>query len=333
MSIIFPEISSKKLIAAVGSALIDLCLLEDDSFLALSGAQKGGMTLVDNVFIAETLKKSNKKPAVVPGGSACNTILGVGKLGGKGRFVGKCGDDELGKLFETGLRNHNVEPFLSSSPSPTGHVLSIITPDAQRSMFTYLGASADTLPQEITPLHFEDAALVHIEGYLLFNSALMMAVLNAAKSAGAKISLDLASYTVVEASRDVLNDIILHYVDILIANEDEAFAFTGTKDEQESLSILSKHAPVSVLKVGRRGSYVSHNGKVTAIKPQGDGSAIDTTGAGDLWASGFLYGIVHGYSVEESGALGSACGYEVCQVVGASIPDNGWTRIKGLLRS
>jgi len=193
MSIIFPEISSKKLIAAVGSALIDLCLLEDDSFLALSGAQKGGMTLVDNVFIAETLKKSNKKPAVVPGGSACNTILGVGKLGGKGRFVGKCGDDELGKLFETGLRNHNVEPFLSSSPSPTGHVLSIITPDAQRSMFTYLGASADTLPQEITPLHFEDAALVHIEGYLLFNSALMMAVLNAAKSAGAKISLDLAS--------------------------------------------------------------------------------------------------------------------------------------------
>ncbi len=318
-------------IAAVGSALVDMCLLEDDEFLVATGARKGGMTLSDAESIRGIISKSTKTPAVVPGGSACNTILGIGKLGANARFIGKRGNDELGLLFETGLKKHNVQPFLFSSESPTGHVLSIITPDAQRSMFTYLGASAETHPDEMNGDLFKDTALVHIEGYLLFNEALMMAVLKAAKSSGALISLDLASYTVVETAKGLLEEICARYVDILIANEDEARVFTGLNDEEKALEKLATKAPLAVLKVGKRGSYVAHNGTKIAIKPMGSGKAIDTTGAGDLWASGFLYGIVHGLSIEKSGLLGSACGYEVCQVVGASIPEDGWERIKMLI--
>ena len=330
MNLPYRTVPPRNHIAAVGSALVDICLLEEDSFLEESGAKKGGMVLVDDNFIQQTLHKSFNKPAIVPGGSACNTILGIGKLGGKARFIGKCGEDDLGLLFENGLRNHDVEPLLMKSNSATGHVLSIITPDAQRSMFTFLGASGETLPHEITPDLFNNCALVHLEGYLLFNHDLMMAALKAVKAAGALISLDLASYTVVEAAKGYLEEICTQYVDILIANEDEARAFTGFSDEQQALECLARKAAIAVLKVGKRGSYVAYNGSVIAVKPIGEKPAVDTTGAGDLWAAGFLYGLMHGFPLHTCGELGSACGYEVCQVIGASIPEEGWERIKML---
>jgi len=161
---------------------------------------------------------------------------------------------------------------------------------------------------------------------------LIRASLSAAKTAGAKISLDLASFTVVEASKELLDQLVETYVDILIANEDEAGAFTGYSDEHLALKALSKRANIAVLKVGPRGSYVSHAGNTIAIKPMGDGNALDTTGAGDLWAAGFLFGLVKGFSLEKCGRLGSACGYEVCQVIGTKIPPEGWERIKILLK-
>jgi sugar/nucleoside kinase (ribokinase family) len=322
----------KKLIVGIGSALVDILALENDEFLDRLGVRKGGMTLVEDAVIESTLSMATKKTRVVPGGSACNTVVGIGKLGGAARFVGKLGEDELGKFFETDLRKNNVEPLLFVSPSPTGRVLSIITPDAQRSMFTCLGASSETKPEEITHNCFKDAAIVHIEGYLLFNRDLILAALKKAKAAGALISLDLASFNVVEESRDFLEKIVEDYVDILIANEDEAFAFTGQKDELLALDALSKKAEIAVLKLGERGSYIcSKKGKRIRVKPEGNGFAVDTTGAGDLWAAGFLYGLVNGYTLEKCGELGSACGYEVCQVVGANIPDEGWQRIKKLL--
>ena len=159
----------------------------------------------------------------------------------------------------------------------------------------------------------------------------MEASLNAAKRAGALVSLDLASFTVVEQSREILEQIIESHVDILITNEDEALAYTGIKDEIQALARLARHVDIAVLKVGARGSYIQEAEQVYRIPAQGAGSAIDTTGAGDLWAAGFLYGLVNGYTHENSGRLASACGYEVCQVVGADIPADGWIRIKKIL--
>jgi sugar/nucleoside kinase (ribokinase family) len=330
MKIPFKAKDGKKGIAAIGSALVDLCLTESADFVGSSGAQMGGMVMVGHTHIEDVLGKSAGRASTVPGGSACNTIVGVGKLGAKARFIGKRGDDDLGKTLEDSIRRAGVEPMLMTSSSATGRVLSIITPDAQRSMLTYLGAASEMRPEEVKASYFEDCAIVHIEGYLLFNVDLLMASLNAAKSAGALVSLDLASYTVVETSLDVLNEIVDGgLVDILIANEDETAAFTGIKgDEDKAASALGKRAPLAVMKFGKRGSVVIHGDDMVRIAPSGDGRpAVDTTGAGDLWASGFLYGLVNGYNLKRCGDLGSVCGYEVCQVLGAHIPEDGWKRI------
>lgn len=324
-------VNSSTRITGIGSALVDILINETDGFLAALGKEKGGMTLVEHQDQEEILGRSTEKPVMVPGGAACNTIVGTAKLGGEARFIGMRGTDAYGDQYEAALRRFNVEPLFNVSPTTTGRVLSVITPDAQRSMFTHLGASVEMDPLKVLPELFKDTAIAVIEGYLLFNPDLMLASLKSAKAAGAKIALDLASFEVVEASRPILADIIADYVDILIANEDEAMAYTGYRDESAALKGLSKNVDISVLKVGKRGSYVATDGRKIRIDPQKGKEAVDTTGAGDLWASGFLYGVAHGYSLEQSGKIGSACGYEVCQVMGAQIPDKAWDRIKQLL--
>ena len=321
----------KQLVVGVGSALMDILTHEDDAFLEQTGAVKGGMRYVDGEFIDTALAGASGEPKIVPGGSACNTVVGVGKLGGAARFVGKCGKGRWGDLFCEDLVRQNVQPAVMRSESPTGKVLSIITPDAQRSMFTYLGASAETRADEMGSDCFDGAAVVHVEGYLLFNPDLITTALQAAKHAGARISLDLASFTVVEESRELLAHLLERYVDIVMANEDEARAFTGAAGEIEALQILAKQAEIAVVKIGQRGSHIARGGETWRVEAMGDGSAVDTTGAGDLWAAGFLYGLVNGYPLERCGRIASACGYEVCQVVGASIPSSGWDRIRKLL--
>jgi len=313
-----------KKVVGVGSALVDILIHEDDAFLAQTGAEKGVMTYADDVMISQVLQRATSPAKVVPGGSACNTVVGIGQLGGEAHFIGKCAEDEMGLLLRSSLEKIRVIPRLISSQTPTGLVLSIITPDAQRSMLTFLGASAETRPEEIPDDSFNDAAIVHVEGYLLFNPELISAVLARAKAADALVSLDLASANVVQASKEILTKLIDQYVDILIANEDEALAYTGIKDETSSVLAMALQARLAVLKTGPRGSLIAHQDHVIAIEPNGDGRAKDTTGAGDLWAAGFLYGIVEGMPLDRCGDLGSLCGYEVCQVVGATIPDARW---------
>jgi sugar/nucleoside kinase (ribokinase family) len=320
-----------KRITGIGSALVDILIDESDEFLTKMDKKKGGMTLVGSGDIETILAKTDKAPAIVPGGAACNTIIGVGKLGGDAQFIGRRGNDNFGTLFEDALRSARVEPRLTLSPSPTGSVISVITPDAQRSMFTYLGASTEMEPDRITPELFAGTAITMVEGYLLFNPDLMMAAVKAAKKAGAMIALDLASFEVVNACRDILRRIIRDYVDILIANEDEAEAYTGYRNEKNALQALSAHVTYGVLKLGENGSRIAFNGTTTGIDAVSGSAIIDTTGAGDLWAAGFLFGIANGFSIEKSGVLASACGYEVCQVKGAQIPEQGWQRIRALI--
>ena len=319
---------TKDVIVGIGNALVDILTHEDDAFVERTGFGKGGMNYVSSDFVDTMISLASGTPVVVPGGSACNTILGVGKLGGKARFIGKCAQDAMGDLFSKDLQSSHVDPFLMTSTSPTGRVLSIVTPDAQRSMFTYLGAASELMPGEIAGCSFLDAAVVHIEGYLLFNNDLIIKALSRAKEDGAMVSLDLASYTVVESSKALLKTLVAEYVDILMANEDEAAAFTGHIDERKAIEALAEKTRIAVLKIGDRGSYIAYDGEIIKIDPMGKGPAMDTTGAGDLWASGFLFGLTRGYTVEMCGRLASACGYEVCQALGAAISDEGWARIK-----
>jgi sugar/nucleoside kinase (ribokinase family) len=320
-----------KRIVGVGSALVDILVHADDAFLETVGAVKGGMIYVDRDHIERTLAQSAAAPAVVPGGSACNTVVGVAQLGGRAQFVGTCGRGPMGRFYEDSLRGRGVEPHLFRSDRPTGRVLSIITPDAQRSMFTFLGAASETRPEDLRPEGFAGAAVVHIEGYLLFNPRLIRAALSAARAAGARVSLDLASFNVVEESRSLLAEIVGEFVDILIANEDEARSYTGETDPTRALEILQRNVDIAALKLGGNGSMVAHAGRVVRVPALSGGAIVDTTGAGDLWAAGFLYGLVEGYDLERCGEIASACGYEVCRVVGASVPPDGWDRVRKLL--
>lgn len=322
---------NKRGIVGVGSALMDLLVFENDDFLSGISEVKGGMTLVDGTFAQGVLETTASDVTVVPGGAACNTIIGVGRLGGEARFVGKRGRDSYGDVFETDLTESGVTPSLMNSETSTGRVLSIITPDAQRSMFTYLGAASELGPDDISTDLFADAAIVLIEGYLVFNRDLMIKTLSCAKEAGAAVAMDLASFTVVEETLDFIKESVIPFVDILIANEDEAKAFTGFSDETKALSEMSRFVDVAVLKLGARGSRIASEGVVTEIEPVAGGDIVDTTGAGDLWAAGFLYGMVMAYPVAVCGRIASACGYEVCRVTGASIPTAGWARIREYL--
>ncbi len=320
-----------RLVTGIGAALVDILVRQSDDFLREIDAQKGGMTLVDEDAINHLIGRTISEPVVVPGGSACNTIIGVARLGGTASFVGKLGEDDYGRLFESELKKRNVSPYLVKSSSATGRVLSAITPDAQRTLFTFLGASSEHIGEEIIDNSFRDSAIVQIEGYLVFNEDLIAAALGAAKKANALISFDLASYTVVEEFKPMLHRIVDEYVDILIANEDEARAFTGFSDEIKAVNALSEMADIAVLKVGARGSYIAKGGEIIKIEPFGSDGIIDTTGAGDLWAAGFLFGLVNGYPLDKCGMLGSVCGYEVCKVVGAHIPDEVWPGIIRIL--
>jgi sugar/nucleoside kinase (ribokinase family) len=319
-------------VIGVGSALMDIILPESDQFLVEHAITKGGMEFANAWRADELLAASGNAAKLVPGGSACNTTIGLGQLCGKAVFIGTRGDDQLGDTLESAIASNFVVPKLQIVSTPTGRVLSVITPDAERSMLTFLGASSESSPAMFTPDLFRGADMIHVEGYLLFNEKLIRAVLEAAKASGVPVSLDLASFTVVEANLKLVKELVRDYVTVLLANEDEARSYTGTSDEEEALKILSNDAECAVLKVGKRGSYIHVNRETTRIQPFGTGTAIDTTGAGDLWASGFLFGLIHGKPIEECGRIASRCGYEVCQVEGAHIPAEIWQKIKSSIR-
>lgn len=314
-------------ILCVGAALNDLLLNESDEFLAGINKEKGGMTLVEFEEIGTTVKKSSNQTDSAPGGSACNTAVGIARLGGNVSFLGKRGEDEPGLYIENKIKEWGVTPKLRTSPTPTGQVLSIITPDAQRSMMTFLGAASELAVEEISNADFEGFDLVHIEGYLLFNTPFMMKTLACAKSVGAKVSFDLSSFEVVNIFKEQLPDLLNNYVDIIIANEDESEAYTG-KNPAESLEIFSKMAEMAIVKLGKEGVSIAYEGQ----KYFAEGTpvnAIDTTGAGDLWASGFLYGLSQNLDINQAARLGNQTGAAVVQVIGASIPDDVYSKIKG----
>ncbi|MCD6023152.1 MAG: adenosine kinase [Fibrobacteria bacterium] len=328
--------SQSPITVGVGAALMDLLLEEKDDFLNRMGAAKGGMTLVDAPAIQSAMQAASAPVKSAPGGSASNTLVGIGNLGGRARMIGRVGKDDLAEHFRAGLGRAGVEDRLRvSDAAGTGHVLSVVTPDAQRTMFTFLGASLELCPADIGDADVSDAALVHLEGYLLFNRPVVERVLELARKHGARVALDMGSFQVVEAAREYLDELFAQRrIDILMANEDEARAYTGLGDS-ESLEIFAGKVDTAVVKRGKEGALIAQgSSRLDVLAHVVD--ALDTTGAGDLWASGFLYGLNHGLTLESSANLASKIGSEVVQIMGAVIPSEGWNRVhsyrEGLVR-
>ncbi|MEO6992253.1 MAG: adenosine kinase [Lacunisphaera sp.] len=320
----------------IGNPIMDLLAHVPESFLSshVSG-EKGGMVLVDDEDIATLIGKIGSKVAITPGGSAANATLGATRLGLRSTYVGKIGRDITAEDYLTNFIAAGGDGSrFKRATLPNGRCLSMVTPDGQRTMRTHLGAAMTLSPDEITIDDFKDARHAHIEGYLLFNPALAEKVAVTARAAGCTISLELASFEVVNAARDWILAQLKEGVHIVFANEDEIRALFQTDESYDNQARrLASFGGIGAVKMGKDGAWVAKGHALHRIQPVKVTQVIDTTGAGDSWAGGFLYGYLRGYSPAAAGTLGSALGAECVQHLGPSIPEMHWPRLRALAES
>jgi sugar/nucleoside kinase (ribokinase family) len=308
-----------KKILGIGNALVDILVeIHDETIFNKFGLKKGGMEMIS----AEQKNKihreiSGLKQTVASGGSTSNTIYGLAQLGADVGYIGKIGEDDMGYFFKNDMEKTGVSTHLSYSKIDTGIATTFISQNGERTFATYLGAAATQTSNELLKHVFEQYNLIHVEGYLIFNKDLILSICKMAKKCGLQISMDMASYNLVETMHPLVDELLRNYVDIIFANEEEAFAFTGKK-EREALEILSSYCPISIVKLGAAGSLVSVNGETTVIPPV-QANCKDSTGAGDIFASGFLYGLINNYSIANAGALASKLGAKCVETIGARI--------------
>ena len=320
-----------KKVLGLGNALVDvITLIDDESLLGKFSLPKGSMQLIDGQK-SQLIKTgtSGFKKTFISGGSAANTIHGLAKLGVETGFIGSIGKDETGDLFENDFRKEGVKPMLFRRDTPTGTCVSLVTPDTERTMATHLGAAIELIPGELNKSLFKGFDILYIEGYVITDKALVIKACSIAKESGMKVALDLASYNVVEAFLGSFKEVISDYVDILFANAEEAKAFTGM-DAETALYRLSELCEIAVVKTGAEGSLMKRGEEVVRIgtlpvKP------VDTTGAGDQYASGFLYGVCNDEPLENCGLYGAILAGKVIETSGARISDNKWTEIRKLI--
>jgi len=317
-----------KKVIGLGNALVDIIVeMEDDSLLEKFSLPKGSMQLVGGELNRDIIEAANKlKQSRASGGSAANTIHGLAKLGIETGFIGKIGDDEVGAFFKNDMLHNNISPILITGENATGVAAAMISTDAERTFATFLGAAIELSTEDIDQEFFKEYDILHIEGYLVQNNALLEGALKLAKKMGLTVSLDLASYNVVEDNLAFLQKMVEKYVDIVFANEEEARAFTLLNDPMEALEKISNSCEIAVVKVGKNGSLVKKDGEVYTININ-PVKSIDTTGAGDLYASGFLYGYIKDMSMTDCGFMGSLLSSKVIQVIGAKISDDDWKSI------
>lgn len=321
-------------ILGIGSPIVDVLVNVTDEFIGDIKGAKGGMELVDTSMLNGILERTGKKGIRVPGGSAANTIVGLAKLGMATAFLGKIGNDREGGFYKSFFAGAGVDisRFKLNETMPTGRCLSLITPDAERTMRTDLGAAATLSPKDILTGDFADITHVHLEGYLVFNEALICHILKLAKNASCIVSLDMASFEVVKASMKILPELLRRYVDIVFANEHEAETFCGSNDPEKGLQALSEYCKIAAVKLGEDGALIQSGDRKVKVKAERVHD-IDSTGAGDLWGAGFLYGLLKGKPFELCGRYGSILGAEVVKVVGTSIPENRWRIIRRRIKS
>lgn len=313
-----------KRVLGLGHALVDVLIqITDDNVLQTLNLPKGSMSLID-ILEAEKIAKliENRKVAMASGGSAANTIHGIARLGVSCGYIGKIKNDEFGTFFRQDLEKAGINALLYQGKQSTGRANTFISADSERTFATYLGAAVEMTKEEITSSAYEGYDIFHIEGYLVNNQPLIEHSLKLAKEKNMIISLDLASYNVVEANRGFLQKILPLYVDIVFANEEEAKAFTG-KEPVQALEMLSSQCKVAVVKIGKEGSLVKNNNKVYHIAAV-ESKPIDTTGAGDQYAAGFIYGMILNLPYEKCGLIGAVLAGKVIEKYGARVYNEDW---------
>jgi sugar/nucleoside kinase (ribokinase family) len=308
-------------VLGIGNAIVDVLAHTDDTFLARHGLAKGAMTLID-VDRAIELHGGMEGTVECSGGSAANTMVGIASLGGSAAYIGKVRDDALGEAFRRDIRAAGVafDTVPAASGPPTGRCLIFVTGDAQRTMQTLLGASATLGPQDIEPEAVRQAAITFLEGYLWDPAPAKQAFLRAAEiahAAGRKVALTLSDPFCVERHRAEFRDLVEHHVDVLFANEQEAMSLYRSETLEQALDSLRGRCEVAVVTRSAQGSVVLSGDEVLHVEAEPVARVVDTTGAGDLYAAGFLFGLAEGRDLATCARIGGIAAAEVISHVGA----------------
>lgn len=317
----------------MGNALVDIIYhLDSDHDLSQLHLPKGSMTLVDDTQAQQILGYfSHKKATLATGGSASNTISTIARLGVPCGFLGRTGSKDLyGEFYREDLIKSGITPHLSQSEFNTGTAITLMSPDAERTFATYLGAAATLGAEDITEEIFKGYDYFHIEGYMVQNYELLEAAIDMAHRNGLKISYDMASYNVVKENHGFITRMLKKGIDIVFANQEESLAYTG-KEEMQALCQLSEMVPTAIVKLGGRGSMIMHQGKLSLIGAE-KVKKIDSNGAGDSYAGGFLYGLCRHLPIETCGEIASTVATEVVKIVGPKLDNKDWEQLLPRIR-
>ncbi|MGD1933316.1 MAG: adenosine kinase, partial [Candidatus Phaeomarinobacter sp.] len=307
-------------VVGLGNAIVDVLSHAEDDFLVANGIEKGAMTLVDEAR-ATQLYDALGQTVQVSGGSAANTIAGIGSLGGKAAFIGKVRNDQLGTAFTHDIRSLGVafDTAAADRGPATGRCLIVVSPDAERSMSTYLGAAQDLTPDDVDVEVISKSAITYLEGYLWDPPAAKEAFLKAAKAAhdaNRLVALTLSDSFCVDRYRDEFRDLVKGNVDILFANEDEILSLYQVETFDEALQAVRGECRVAALTRSAAGSVVVVDGEIHVVDAETPTALVDTTGAGDQFAAGFMYGWATGRSPVDCARMGAICASEVISHMG-----------------
>lgn len=318
----------------VGAPIMDIVAAVPDAFLANTTGDKGGMVMVDAAEMARLVTLLPTPPTLTPGGSAANTTFNATRLGLRTTFLGKLGGDAIAQAYRARFASAGVDTLrYKHSPLPNARCLILTTPDAQRTLRTELGAVFTFSPAEVSAADFAGCRHAHIEGYVVFNQALADAVVTSARAAGCKLSLDLASFEVVRASRDWLLAQLKAGLDLVVANEDESRELfpdlhaASAEHYAEHARRLASFGGTAAVKLGKDGAWIARGTELHRIAPVTISDAIDSNGAGDAWAAGFLAGYLRGLPLTTCGTLASILGAETVRHMGPVIPDAAWKSV------
>jgi sugar/nucleoside kinase (ribokinase family) len=307
-------------VATIGNAIVDIITKSDDKFLQDQELIKGAMTLIDADRASSLYRKMG--PAIeASGGSAANTAAGVASLGGRAAFIGKVAEDQFGGVFRHDIRAAGVAydtPQATEGP-PTARSLIFVTPDAQRTMQTYLGACLNLTPSDVDPDTIKGSKVIYLEGYLWDPPRAKEAFLQAARiahGADRKVALTLSDSFCVERHRASFRDLVEHHIDILIANEAEICSLWQVDSFDAALQATRGKCEVAALTRSEKGAVIFADGEVHVVDAAKVEKVVDTTGAGDLFAAGFLYGYTAGYNLFDAGRIGAIAAAEVISHIG-----------------
>ena len=322
-----------KRVIGMGNALTDVLVnLRNEDILHAHNIARGSMSLVDSELQSQISKEVAGLPhSLSLGGSADNTIRAMARLGSEVGFIGKVGHDNTGDRFEQALHNLGIEGKIFRGKSPSGKCISLVSPDGERTMLTHLGAAAEMHADDISPEIFEGYDCLYIEGYLVQEHSLIETAIRTAKEQGLQVAIDLASFNVVEENLEFLRGIVAKYIDIVFANEDEARVFSGEEEPINALQYISEMCDLVIVKIGTKGALIKHKGEVIHIGIMAAAKRVDTTGAGDFYAAGFMYGLCEGLSLRQSGTIGAITAGKVIEVVGPTLGEGAWAEIEVLV--